>query len=215
MHEIAPEVNATARVEARDVIVPGDMLAINFAAYEELGQPDLAQNLPVQKDGTVSIMGVGAVQAAGQTPEQLTRSLVDAYRQLMGSQPIMAVAIAQPAPRGVHVLGAVKRPGRLELTPDRRLTLVEALAEVGGTAWGSSYLANTLLVRWDHQEQRQVAWKIDAREKWWGEQEAIFLQPNDLIYIPDTPVVKVATVIDLYIAEMIPFPSTLVTAGTY
>ncbi len=208
--DIANEVNAVGGFPDKDLIVPGDLLGVQFAASFELGQPNLSQQVAVQRDGTISLVGVGTVQAAGRTPSDLTENLAEAYEAVLGPNPLFAVTIAQQAPRIVHMMGAVGKPGPLPLPPDHEVTLIEAFAEAGGVASQKSYLGNTLLVRWSPEESRYVSWVIDARTCWWGSSEMVYLRPGDLVYIPNTPVVEVNTWIDLWMRNMIPFPRIFV-----
>jgi hypothetical protein len=64
-----------------------------------------------------------------------------------------------------------------------------------------------VLVRWDPINQRQVAWKIDARPQYWDDGEMIFLQAYDLIYIPNTPIDDVGIWVEMFIRRLIPFPN--------
>ena len=206
VHELAAEINQFASAKSGDVIGPGDLLSFQFSAVEELGQPDLSQQIPVQHDGTISLAGIGIVVVAGKTPAQLSAELERHYAELVGPDQIFGVSIAEQAPRIIHVLGSVEEPGAIILPPSGRLTLVQAFAEAGGVQPQTSYLANTHLVRWDQEAQAQVSWIIDARHKWWGEAQTVYLVAGDILYVPNTPVVEVNTFIDLYIRRMIPFP---------
>lgn len=213
MSEIAPEINGTLFEEARTVIVPGDVLTVRAVTLIALEQRDLDVQVTVQPDGDVVLPGLGTVEVAGRTPGQVTELLEEALAPDLASGAKVAVNIAEPAPRTVHVLGAVGKSGLFPIPPDRHLTLVEVLAEAGGIEWLTSYLGNTLLVRWDAAEQRQVSWVVDARTRWWDEERTILLQPNDVVYVPDTPIVKVNTWIERYIIRNIPFPRFIIPAG--
>ena len=213
LHEMASEINATL-AEVSEVVVPGDVLQIQVANLGSTEAPDLSQELIVPFDGRINLPGVGAVRAAGRTPSQLTELVSDAYTSILGgAEPLLAVSIRQQAPRSLHVIGAVDEPGEYPIEPDGRVTLVEALARAGGVRWLVSYMGSTVLIRWDPETQSQKSWVIDARAKWWAEPDTVFLQPNDVLYVPTTNVVRVNTWIDRYIVRMIPFPRFIVPAG--
>jgi protein involved in polysaccharide export with SLBB domain len=116
------------------------------------------------------------------------------------------VVVKERAARKVYVMGEVDKPGEFELDPDRRLTLLDAVARAGGPLKASAYLAHTLLVRWSASTGKQLTWTIDAREQHWAGKEPVYLQPYDLVWIPNTPVDDVAIWVDNYIRRMIPFP---------
>lgn len=206
MPVIAEEINSFFTEEAKTVIVPGDTLTLQALSLFAIEQRELDIQVFVQPDGSVVLPGLGPVDVAGRTPAQLTEQLKEALADDLAGGSKVAVNISIRAPRTFHVIGTVKAPGEYPLPTDGHMTLVEAFAEAGGVGHYTAYLGNTLLVRWDHTQQRQVSWVIDARERWWGEAETIFLQPNDIIYVPDTPVVRVNSWIDHFIIRNIPFP---------
>jgi len=104
----------------------------------------------------------------------------------------------------ITVIGEVAEPGALELEAGRRMTLVEAMARAGGYTKETAYLASVVLVRWDPDSQRQLAWTIDARQRWWGKEKTVFLQPYDLLYIPNTPIDDAGIWMDNWIRRMLP-----------
>ena len=206
MHSQAPEINATLSGDAATVVVPGDQLGLQALSLIALEQREIDVQVLVQPDGSVVLPGLGAVDVAGRTPAQLTEQFRKSLAGDLASGSRVAVNITAAAPRTVHVIGAVRKSGELTLPVDGHMTVVEAIAQCGGVGHYSAYLGNTMLIRWDPAEQRQVSWVIDARKRWWGEPETILLQPNDILYVPDTPVVRVNGWIDHFIIRNIPFP---------
>lgn len=213
IHEIAAEINATlAPIE--ETIVPGDVLDITVVNFTEIERPDLSQQVTVPLDGRIQLPGVGVIRAAGRAPAEVGEVLAEAYAPSFGGvAPGVSVGFVTQATRTFHVLGAVKRSGEYPLEADGRVTLIEAFARAGGVTYLSSYLGNVLIVRWDSERQRQVSWVVDARAKWWDRGQTILLQPNDLVWVPDTTISKVNTWIDRYIVRNIPFPRFIVPAG--
>ncbi len=198
LREIAPEINAT-RMGNSAVITPGDVLSIQFRQ-----DPQYNQELTVMTDGTISLMELGSRRVAAMTPEKLSEILGEEHRGLSNNKP--TVAIAEAAPRSVVVLGEVVTPGAIELGPDQRLTLLEAIGQAGGYRKASAWLSNVLLVRWDPTEQEQRAWKIDARTKFWGGAEPIYLQPYDLVFVPNTNIDEAGILLDNWVRRMLPLP---------
>ena len=206
----APDINATLSGDAATVVVPGDQLGLKALSLIALEQRELDVQVLVQPDGSVIVPGLGAVDVAGRTPAQLTEQLEESLAGDLASGSKVSVNIVAPAPRTIHVIGAVKSSGQLTLPIDGHMTLVEALSEAGGVGHYTAYLGNTMLIRWDPEEQRQVSWVVDARKRWWGEAQTILLQPNDIVYVPDTPVARVNSWIDHFIIRNIPFPRFII-----
>ena len=110
-------------------IVPGDVLEFNFGPKAERPDEDLIRRQKVRADGRIQLFPVGEVVAAGRTPSELQKALV----QLLSAEyrdPRVTVDIAEPAGNKVHVLGQVRAPGSYPAIPF--VTVLQAVAEAGG-----------------------------------------------------------------------------------
>jgi len=199
---LADEINAT-RTLAAMMLVPGDQLTITFAHFA-----DWNHQSQVLQDGTVTFLSLDVMQVAGMTLEGLDQRLTAEYAKVL-QRPDLTVQVTEQAQRDVVVLGQVQAPGPQALGTGR-LTLVEAIGRAGGPLEASAFLEHTMLLRWLPQENRTVFWKVDASLENWGSTKSILLQPYDLIYVPETPIIKVNTWVDQYIRQMIPAPQIFV-----
>jgi len=197
--EIAERVNATLEPNAV-VLAVGDEIEVNFAY-----SPTWNQQVVIGQDGSASFLGIGQLIAAGMSPGKLKQTLTDAYSRVFDN-PELVVVVKSLGARNVFVMGEVHKPGELALGTDRRLTLLEALTRAGGPMKESAYLAQTLLIRWNASSGKQITWTIDAREEHWTGAVPVYLQPYDIVFIPNTPIDKVGVWVDNYIRRMIPFP---------
>lgn len=203
MSKIAPEINATLADQVP--IAVGDLLDVRFSA------PEIAENwdqeVIVQPDGRAAFKGLDEVPVAGFTAAQIDETLEEAYRvQFPAREPDLTIQVKERANRTVTVTGSVGESAALEIGPGRRLTLIEALGQTGGFDEQSAWMSNTLLVRWDHEAQKQIWWVIDARPRYWASETPILLQPWDVIYIPSTPIWRAGLWMDNWIRRMIPLP---------
>jgi len=196
---IAGEVNATLEPFAV-VLGVGDKLSLRFPY-----SPTWNQETEVAGDGSASFMAIGRLIVSGMTLGQLKEALGDSYSRVFPDHELDVVLGARGA-RKFFVMGEVHAPGAFELDPDRRVTLLDALARAGGPLKQSAYLAHTYLTRWNASTGKQVHWTIDAREQNWGGAEPLYLQAYDVVWIPNTPVDAVGIWIDNYIRRMLPFP---------
>lgn len=203
---IAPEVNATLD-PATVVFGVGDQFEVRFAST-----PTWNQTVEITPDGAASFLAIGRIVVAGMSPGRLRETLAEAYGRVL-DHPELDVAVKRLGARTVYVMGEVRKPGEFSLGDDRRLSLVEALARAGGPIKESAYLAHTLLVRWSASSGKQVAWTIDARPEHWTGAVPLYLQPYDVLYVPNTPIDDVAIWIDNYVRRMIPFPYLFVPRG--
>lgn len=196
---IATGVNATLEPSAV-VLGVGDKLSVRFPY-----SPTWNQETEITTDGSASFMAIGRLIVAGMSLGRLKETLSESYSHVFQDHELDVVLGARGA-RKVYVMGEVKTPGAYELDPDHRLTLLDALARAGGPLKESAYLAHTFLLRWNASTGKQVHWTIDAREKYWDGPTPLYLQPYDVVFVPNTPVDAVAIWVDNYIRRMLPFP---------
>lgn len=205
--EVATEINSTlAPVDY--VLAPGDLVAVSFP-----NNTDWDHSRVVQPDGIVSFLAIGTLPVAGLTTAQLEERLSAAYIDVAGAVTV-TVSLENLGLRSVTVLGQVLSPGVYPIGGERgeRTTLLEALAFAGGPFRGRAYLGSVVFVRWDAEQQRQRAWTIDAREKYWGSEKAIIVQNYDLIFVPSSTIDKVNVWVDKYIRQLLPFPQFIIPA---
>ncbi len=199
----APEINSL-RYTGQDRIAPGDILAVRFVAQEAYDQ-----DVTVQADGRASFREIDELTVAGMLPGQLDEQLTAAYSEILSGTADLTVVVSIQAPRLAYVLGEVGLPGPVQLGPDQDLTFLQALAAAGGPLNQTSWLGNTLLVRWDPETQTQRSWVLDARTRHWGNSDAIVIQPDDVIFVPNTRIDRVGIQLDMWVRRMIPFPRIL------
>lgn len=97
----------------------------------QTSRPNTLPGIQVGPSGAITIPFAGQVPAAGRTLREIEQDIV---RRLQGRAhlPQAMVRIAQNATANVTVLGDVRNPQRIPLTP-RGERLLDAIAEAGGT----------------------------------------------------------------------------------
>lgn len=141
--------------------VPGPGLRVNDRVEVRVFQEDdLTQQVVVGADGTVRLPLVGSVRVAGLTTEQAAQRIRAAYANGFLVNPQVTLALVSAARRKVVVAGQVARPGSVDLRPGERMTLLQALAEVGG----ATRLANLrgVLVKRGHGARERL-FKVDCK----------------------------------------------------
>lgn len=124
---LEPEATASSStVKSTYRISAGDQLEIYV-----WGDERLQRSLGVLPDGTFSFPLAGTVMAVGKTPNQveaeLSRLLASQYK---GVAPQVTVSVRQTSGMQIAIIGKVRSPGNI--TPIRYITVVDALAQVGG-----------------------------------------------------------------------------------
>jgi len=108
----------------RYLIGPEDLLFIRVWR-----EPDFTLPLAVRPDGKITMPLIGELEAAGQTPLQLTASLTELLAQYL-NKPDVSVFVTDVRSKKFYIDGEVNRPGSFSLvTPTR---VLEALSHAGG-----------------------------------------------------------------------------------
>ncbi|MEA2667009.1 MAG: polysaccharide biosynthesis/export protein [Candidatus Eremiobacteraeota bacterium] len=115
---------APLQAGADTAIAPGDLLDIQV-----FGEPTLAQQLTVGRDGSITFPLLGRLTARGKSTTELGAEIAAGLKRYI-RKPLVAVALKTEAQYNVLVLGNVKTPGRYSVPPGSRLS--DALAAAGG-----------------------------------------------------------------------------------
>lgn len=170
--------NLAAQVTESYRIQPTDILIIDVVNEPKLA----AKEFRVASNGELSYPFIGAVRAAGRTPveiqDEIKRLLETDY--LVNAQVI--VHVRDYRKRQVSVFGEVNRPGLIDIPPERRMTVIEAIAQAGGT---------TRMARPSHIELSRAGvaekMRLRLRDLQDPEQPPVFVEPDDVIYVPQSP----------------------------
>ncbi len=198
MGSVIEQINATYDWLPETVAV-GDVLQVGFAENTTWNH-----SATVRPDGSAAFLGLPSMHVAGMRFDALEAQLVEGYSPQFSVRPRISV---QPGPRAaphVLVMGEVKTPGAVVF--DGKMDFHEALAMAGGPLKTTAYLENTLLIRWVPAEGRQRIWMFDASREKWDTPIPLKMQPDDVLFVPNTSIDVVDIWVDQYIRLMIPFP---------
>ncbi len=124
------------------VIGPEDVLNIGV-----FNVPDLSQTVRVANDGTIPVLLLGQMRAAGLTAAQLQQKLQRRYGQTYLQHPIVSVYVSQFNAQQVAIIGAVSRPGMYPLLGNRTLIQMLSLAGFGNQTTSSPHGRTVLITR--------------------------------------------------------------------
>jgi polysaccharide export outer membrane protein len=116
---------AAAAVDPNKYLVgPEDLLFIKVWR-----EPDFTLPVAVRPDGKITMPLIGEVQAAGETPLQLTKTLAELLAKYLNN-PEVNVFVTEVRSKKFYINGEVERTGSFPLvTPTR---ILEALSHAGG-----------------------------------------------------------------------------------
>jgi polysaccharide export outer membrane protein len=110
---------------ARKIAV-NDILSIRV-----VGEPDLSREVKVDGDGRVEMLYVGSVQVVGRSPADVAAEIRDALDRDWIISPQVAVDIKQYDVHYVTVMGAVNHAQQVQIIPDHRMDVLEAIGGAG------------------------------------------------------------------------------------
>jgi polysaccharide export outer membrane protein len=149
---------------------------------------------------------VGDVLVQDKTPAELHKELLRLYGPHL-IKPKITVLVRRVNDSRVYVSGEVKRPGPVQMPG--RLTVLEAIMEVGGGTRPTADLSKVLVVR--QKNGRHYGCLLNIAEALKGKEgEQFVLQPRDVIYVPPTFITKVDDWVDQYINKVVPQARTVV-----
>ncbi len=157
-------------------IGPRDLVAVRV--FEE---PQLNVDVRVNEDGTIRLPLVGNVPADGLTENELAARLKKILESSLLQRASVSVEVLEFRSRPISVIGAVRKPGNLDVSG--RLTLLEALTAAGGLAENHGNSVNVLR-RAENGLTDQVSISVDELLVKANPDVNIPIFTNDLINVP-------------------------------
>lgn len=182
-------------VQERYLIQPGDILDLKF-----FYNPELNETVMVRPDGRISVQLANEIRAAGVTPEDLRKALMQHYAKEI-NRPDVSVILRSFSMQRVYVDGEVTRPGMLPLTGP--VTLHQAVAAAGGFLT-TAKRTDVIIIR--RVDGKPVPLKVNMEEVLNNEDPAkdVLLAPFDIVYVPRSSIAEVNKFVDLYIRRNLP-----------
>ncbi len=169
----------------------GDKVSVKF-----LYQPELSDAaLVVRPDGKISMPMIEELKAEGLTVKELKIALEKAYREILLDPEITVNLIEFVAPR-VFVTGQVVKPGSYDLRAGQTLFQVVSLA---GGFTRDAHRKQILHARpINDRELKVVVVDLTKLLKPGNNQFDIVLQDGDYVYVPDSKMAKLSTIMTAF-----------------
>lgn len=154
---------------------PGDAIKIGFP-----GVPSMDTTQQIRHDGLIVLPIIGEYAVAGKSTEALNKELLDLYAPKLVSKEVTVTLLSSPFV--VYVTGAVLRPGKL--TVERRITVYDAIVEVGGFDKMRANLKKVTVVRQEKGKTQKFV--INVKKMMEGDGVDVFwLKDFDSVYVPE------------------------------
>lgn len=176
---LAEVIERVERENASYRIGPADLIEITV--YQE---KDLDRKVRVSPEGTISLPLAGPIQVAGLGVTEAERAITERLRKFIIS-PQVSIFITEYANKQIYVLGEVSKPGSYPLPTEARLSVLEAIVLAGGF---TQYAAvdKTRVIRKNRSGPEAILIEISAITKRGDKSKDVLLEPNDVIYIPES-----------------------------
>ena len=171
---------------------PPDRITIYCGKIPEIDE----QSQPIRPDGKISFEGLGELDVAGQTPEQISqliRQRAGRLYTLTGDYPI-DVRVEPFESKVYYVLGEVIRPGPKPYTG--RDTVLQAVAHAYPEVTG--WTEKIQIIRPSADKEKKPSMFIFDLKSVLDDGDTsrdVLLQEGDVVYVPPTPLAAVAMVI--------------------
>jgi polysaccharide export outer membrane protein len=154
----------------------------------------------IRPDGHIALDGIGVVQAAGLTPDELGKE-IGAKSSKRLKNPEVLVTVTQYAPRKVYVGGAVKSPGIAQFQGD--ITPLQAILERGGFT-DEAQKDSVILIR-NTGGPEPIIGRINAIQGLEdGVPEKISLLTNDILYVPMSGIARADLWVKQHLNDILP-----------
>ncbi len=85
----------------------------------------------------------------------------------------------------VYVFGEVKNPGAVQVKQSKKITVLQAIAQAGGTAEGASK-SGVVIKRKDKKTGKEIKIKVNLNDIIKGKKPDIELKEGDVVYVPES-----------------------------
>jgi polysaccharide export outer membrane protein len=155
------------------LISPGDALSVRV-----WNQEGMSARVRVREDGKISLPFLNDVTAAGYSPNALSAQLQTRLKDFIAN-PVVTIALEDPRPFSVAVLGEVVRQGTY--TVDPRAGVLAALAAAGGL--GEYAHADRIFVVRHSPTPTRIRFTYDALTQTAGKAPFFRLMAGDVIVV--------------------------------
>jgi len=177
--ETPPQAPLSAGIDATPdpnvVLREGDTVRVSFPGATQL---DTSQQ--IRRDGKIALTTFGELQAAGLTPAQLEKQIIERFGKDLVTKEVTVALLSAQYP--VFVNGAVLRPGKIEAA--RPITALEAIMEAGGFDYAKANVKSVKVIRTEGDQVKTFI--LDFKPVLEGKPTTPFyVRPSDIIFVPE------------------------------
>lgn len=172
-HHLAPE-------DQLQIVVWDVPEFTGLSTSQAAGVRNAGFNYVVHADGSIDLPLVGNIVVGGLTINEARELLENKLRRFV-KEPQVSLTVSMYNSRKILVLGEVVKPG-IVLNPGPKLSLAEALAQVGGSVPLSADTSNVYVIRGALDQPRVTRVPLDTAVAMFQAQH-IWLQSRDVVFV--------------------------------
>jgi polysaccharide export outer membrane protein len=175
---VAAAAVASGQQESEYEIGEGDQLSISVWRH-----PELEREILVGSNGLVTFPPIGEVTAAGLTPSELSREIMQRLRDFTRETTQVTVTVTQYNSRAVFMTGQVVAPGRYSF--DEVPDVLELLSQAGGPQ-PTADLSQVSIIRTGAEGPQIIRVDLGAYMRGTTAAPLPELRPGDMVEVPST-----------------------------
>jgi polysaccharide biosynthesis/export protein VpsN len=169
---LALQNRATAQINARKIL-PNDVLLIRV-----LNEPDMMAEKKVSADGKIDYFFIGEVDLNDKTVAEAQKIIRDKLDADYLVNPQVYLEVKQYALQFVTVTGMVNRPGPVNIPPDHRMDIVEAIGAAGDF--------NPKAKKSQIELRRKDSTKQFTYDQLRKPEGKVYVEPDDVIWVAES-----------------------------
>jgi len=179
------------------LIGPGDILEVKVWRH-----PDLDTTMVVRPDGKISFPLIGSLSVCDLTTRTVEDRITVGLSKVI-NEPKVTVNVSGFQSKKIFVLGEVLRPGVYPF--EGRVTVLDAISKASGYKEDTAALKSVMLIRKGYVAKPEVLrlniYNVISK----GDlKDNIYLEPQDIIFVPKTFIANVNTFIDQFFTKTDP-----------
>jgi len=159
---------------------PGDLMKV-----EVFDHPDLTIQIHIPANGRITFPLIGDVEnIIGRSVEDLNAELKRRLEDGYITTAIITISFLDFGPRDAYVMGSVRNPTSISLSPFAPTSAMQAISKAGGFSDGANRAAAHVVRNDPANPGRKIAIPLPAEDNPNSMGKDVILQPEDIIIIP-------------------------------
>ncbi len=195
----------TTKLEAQYFLRTGDKIEISV-----LDEPEMTRQVFVLPDGSINYLLVGKLQAAGKTAEELASSLTTLLSKYLINPNVSVLVVELKVSEHLSlasVLGAVQRPGQVEIKKGDRL--IDIISKAGGLLYindiGAGRSVANLNASYISRDGVRLDVNFDSLLRLGDMGQNIIVKDGDVIYFAESDTNNIIVLGEVENPNIIPF----------